>query len=215
VLVNTSVPLNVVAPAIAESWRGGYYAGTITDPNTSQQYRLVLSPFSAEQELKLRTDATIFDPDPFPRISPWTNWNGYNNTDQVNTEKVTAGSGETAISNFAVYEAYNHCRTLTLNGYSDWYIPSTDEWTVVMSNGWNVAPRTGATTYLPTTPQGLRNTPCVGLNSGGASVRYLTSTRTAISTEMINRLNTIDNTFITQHSGEFINVVRPMRREII
>ena len=132
-LVNTTISFNIINPIIGDFWRGGYYVGDISDTYNSgvASYRLILSEQSAETFKRIRTDATSYPTDPFPRISPWSEWNGYYNTRQVNTEKITSTSSETAIADFSVYEAFNYCRNLTLNGYSDWYIPSTNEWDVV------------------------------------------------------------------------------------
>lgn len=128
---------------------GGYYIGDIVVAGTT--YRVVAAPKSTQvTRLWKGTDTT--DTGATSRNDGWTNSNNLNT---------------------ATYPAINYCRTLNVNGYTDWYLPAADELELFRRNGNPQAGGSNAT--------GARSDPAgggsmgVNTNSSPAGAAYTTT----------------------------------------
>jgi hypothetical protein len=181
---NTSVPvLNIGDP-----YGGGYFAGLVSYAgNGIADYALIVSSrLEGDRNLQFKTTSAG---------DPLTTFNsvidGFNNTQAVND---------------SAHPAAQFCRTLNIEGYTDWYIPSRNEMDIiyynlkpdltanVTSTGLNVnaitdPPANGYTASDPT------RTTAVNFQSGGPDSFllspnvYWTSTRSFSSSNVVTTHN--------------------------
>jgi hypothetical protein len=101
-------------PAPGDSFGGGYYAGKILDAGTT--YALIIpstASFSPASGIALSTTSNAL-----PSA----------------TRTLTNGPAASASMNSSNYPAAYYCESLTLNGYTDWYLPARDELEIVYRN---------------------------------------------------------------------------------
>lgn len=112
-------------PSIGQSYQGGYFVGYFsTTANGVANYRLVVAPKSAE----------VFN------TSGVTNWKTSNSYDTPNsTFDGTANTNTLGTS--STYPAAKYCYDLSLNGYTDWYLPARWEMEIAY---YNLKPTTAA-----------------------------------------------------------------------
>lgn len=137
-------------PPIGTSYMGGYFAGQILYP-TGQKYNLVVSPKSSGQSPSIKT------------------WGPYPTSTGATSEYDGASNTTTLAALGTVYEGAYFCENLTINGYSDWYMPAKWELEVLfyylkpvsdanytgLSSGANpyaVAPEPVSTNYTSSAP---------------------------------------------------------------
>lgn len=101
-------------PKIGEAYKGGFYLGDITDNNI--KYRIVVSPKSSGEGR-----------------AKWRSANVSNTT--IGVTSLTDGPGNTAklIASPGHYAA-EFCHNLSINGYTDWYLPAYDEMKIMYDN---------------------------------------------------------------------------------
>jgi hypothetical protein len=106
-------PLRVAdLPAIGAAFEGGYYAGLISHTaNGVPTHALIISPralgFSANLAWKTVSTATS------------------------GTTSVFDGWANSEAMNNASHPAALFCRSLSIGGYDDWYLPATQEWDIL------------------------------------------------------------------------------------
>lgn len=113
---------------------GGYYVGDIVVGGVT--YRVVAAPKST-QVTRMWKGSDTTDVGAQSRNDGWTNSNNLNT---------------------AAYPAINYCRTLNVNGFTDWYLPAADELELFRRNGNPQAGGSNAT--------GSRTAPAGGGNMG-------------------------------------------------
>lgn len=98
-------------PAIGEAYEGGFFAGQIsTAGNGVANYNLVVAPKSSGENTSLQWKTS--------------------QTTTSGTTSVIDGPGNTAAmiaAGAASHPAANFCNGLTIGGFSDWYLPATNE----------------------------------------------------------------------------------------
>jgi hypothetical protein len=92
-------------PPIGTSYMGGYFAGQILYP-TGQKYNLVVSPKSSGQSPSIKT------------------WGPYPVSTGATSEYDGASNTTTLAALGTIYEGAYFCENLSINGYSDWYMPA-------------------------------------------------------------------------------------------
>jgi hypothetical protein len=98
-------------PPFGEPFEGGFYAGRLTIDG--KNYALVVSP-KPEGETR----------------APWKKeWTATPGTSSIND-----GFANTAAMNDANHPAAQFCRSLTISGFTDWYLPSRDELEILYRN---------------------------------------------------------------------------------
>jgi hypothetical protein len=116
--------------AIGQAYQGGYYAGTITYGTEAwlgiggEQYNLIVAPKAsgeASTTLQYKTTLTC-EGTRSAQTAPASEWDGYYNT----YTSAAGGSG--------VHPAINYCEGLSIGGYADWYLGSTEELKVAFGN---------------------------------------------------------------------------------
>lgn len=96
---------------------GGYFLGTIVDPDDGVgglEYALIVAPFAS----------------------------GYSSSEQWKTTETPDAGADSATNGFANSEDINDsahpaaffCRGLSINGFTDWYLPALDESGVLTTN---------------------------------------------------------------------------------
>lgn len=99
-------------PAIGSSFQGGYYAGLISHTaNGVASHALIISPKAFGLALNLAWKSA--------------------NTATSGTTSVFDGWANSEAMNNASHPAAQFCRTLSIGGYDDWYLPATQEWDVL------------------------------------------------------------------------------------
>ena len=116
-------------PSIGQSYQGGYFVGYYSSAgNGTADYRLVVAPKSAEKN----------------NISGTTNWKTSNSYDTPNsTSDGTANTNTLGTS--STYPAAKYCYDLSLNGYTDWYLPARWEMEIAY---YNLKPTTAANSTI-------------------------------------------------------------------
>lgn len=104
-----SAASNSVSPiAIGDAYGGGFYAGQIsTAGNSIADYNLVIGPVASAENASKQFKTT--------------------NTSTAGAKSVINGPANSAAMNDASHPAAQFCEGLTIGGYSDWYMPATNE----------------------------------------------------------------------------------------
>jgi hypothetical protein len=101
--------------AIGEAYGGGFFAGQISyDANGIATHNLVIAPYSSG------TSALI----------TWKT----SATDDPAIISETDGAAMSALMNSATYPAGQFCETLSVGGFSDWYMPARYEAAILGTN---------------------------------------------------------------------------------
>ena len=170
---------------IGEFWEGGYYAGQISFGGNT--YYLLVSPKSSGENTSVNYKTTA-------------------TSDSLGLSSYD-GATNTAELDSATYPAAQWCAALTINGYSDWYLPALYELeicyynlkpttasnvTTVGSNSYAVPSR--GSNYTTGTPA---QTSVAAFQSGGAqafatSARTWTSTNPGVGLTTATRIDFID-----------------------
>jgi len=101
-------------PAIGSVFEGGYYAGLISHTaNGVPSHALIISPRASGMALNLAWETA--------------------NTASTGTTSVFDGfaNSEAMNNSNSSHPAARFCRTLTINGYDDWYLPASQEWDIL------------------------------------------------------------------------------------
>ena len=104
-----SAASNSVSPiAIGDAFGGGFYAGQIsTAGNSIADYNLVVGPVASAENSSKQFKTT--------------------NTSTAGAKSVINGPANSAAMNDATHPAAQFCEGLTIGGFSDWYMPATNE----------------------------------------------------------------------------------------
>jgi hypothetical protein len=190
--------------AIGEFWEGGYYAGQISFGGNT--YYLLVSPKSSGENASInyKTSAT---------------------SDSLGLSSYD-GATNTAELDSATYPAAQWCAALTINGYSDWYLPALYELeicyynlkpttasnvTTVGSNSYAVPSR--GSNYTTGTPA---QTSVAAFQSGGSqafstTLRTWTSTNPGVGLTTATRIDFIDGGQSNNAKNQSL-VVRAIRK---
>ena len=127
-------------PTIGQSYGGGYYAGKIstTGDGVATHYLVVSPKASGTGQYSYRTSDTSGDP-----------------------TSIIDGPTNSSTMNNASHPAAQFCEGLTINGYSDWYLPARNELMVIY---YNLKPDTTASYGNSTNPYAV---PPIGAFSTG------------------------------------------------
>jgi hypothetical protein len=116
-------------PAISSSFQGGYYAGVISHTaNGVETHALIISPKAVGSALNLAWKTA--------------------NTATTGTMSVFDGWANGEAMNNASHLAAEFCRSLSIGGYDDWYLPATPVLTSGAGMEAGVAERAGALLVL-------------------------------------------------------------------
>ena len=108
----------VTLPDIGEAYEGGYFAGQIsTAGNGTADYNIVVGPLSTTDAAKQWKNATSATAGTFSLID------GPQNTADI-----------VALGSSTVYPAAHFCNSLTVGGFSDWYMAAQNELEVCYFN---------------------------------------------------------------------------------
>jgi hypothetical protein len=104
-----SAASNSVSPiAIGDAFGGGFYAGQIsTAGNSIADYNLVIGPVASAENTSKQFKTT--------------------NTSTAGAKSVIDGPANSTAMNDANHPAAQFCEGLTIGGFSDWYMPATNE----------------------------------------------------------------------------------------
>jgi hypothetical protein len=205
----TSSPSNSVtpstAPVIGDAFQGGFFGGKINDGGTI--YYLVVAPKATGQASKT--------------------WGVYGVTTGI-TSTINGPANTNSLNSLgASYEAAQFCKSLTINGYADWYLPAKNELEVLYyflkptttsnntSSGANpnaVAPEPINTNYTTDSPA---QTNAVNFKSGGSEAFIPAFYKT--STEFSNSYSCVMQMQVGNQDANFGNKavahnVRAIRR---
>ena len=92
---------------------GGYYAGKIYNPDDLKTYAIIVSPKASGHSIKQWATS------PQPIGTTGSLYDGWKNT---------------SLNNNSTYPAFQWARSLTINGFSDWYVPSMLELEICYRN---------------------------------------------------------------------------------
>jgi len=124
-------------PIIGSAYGGGFFAGQISTAGDGiANYNLVIGPVASAENASKQFKTT--------------------NTSTTGTKSVIDGPTNSANMNNASHPAAQFCEGLTIGGYSDWYMPATNEIEVCYYN------------LKPTTTSNLTN---VGINANAVPAR--------------------------------------------
>lgn len=105
-------------PAIGAAYGGGYFAGQIsTAGNGVADYNLVIAPVASGQAVKQYKNANT------ATTGADSDVNGTQNTADI-----------VADGNSTVYPGGHFCNDLVIGGFSDWYMPSKNEFEILYYN---------------------------------------------------------------------------------
>ena len=116
--------------AIGTPMAGGYYAGTIEYGTEAwlgiggERYHLIVSPKASGEAstiLQYKTSTTC-DGLRSNQSSAQSIWDGYHNT------------YTSVIGSSSVHPAANYCQSLSISGFTDWYLPSYEEAYLAFTN---------------------------------------------------------------------------------
>jgi hypothetical protein len=99
-------------PAIGLPWAGGFYAGDII--SNGSLYHLVVAPRSGGQSSELTWKLA--------------------KTATAGTSSLTDGFANSNAMNDASHPAASFCRSLSIGGFTDWYLPAKDELEILYYN---------------------------------------------------------------------------------
>ena len=112
----------IVLPAIGASFQGGFFAGTISHTaNSVATHALIVAPAATGATgtgYTLTTD------------KQWKT----SNTTTAGTTSTYDGAANSANMNNASHPAAEFCETLSIGGYTDWYLPARDELEIAYYN---------------------------------------------------------------------------------
>lgn len=117
--------ISALPAAYGDEYEGGYFAGQIiVDGNL---YALVLAPTGlGDQNRQVTRWGTNFSEE-----QSYTSLHNSMNDGWKNTSQLVAARASTQ----TLYDRImTWARSLTINGYTDWYIPARDEWEVIYRN---------------------------------------------------------------------------------
>lgn len=134
-------------PAIGQPWKGGFYAGKMSlSQNQVPTHYLIVSPRSTEVSLAYG-----------PLVDQFLN--ASSEIDGLANTNTLAAMGPQ-------FAAATYCKSLTIGGFDDWYLPAIDEWvnmywylkpTTALNNAGSE--RTASTSAVPPQPFNTPNTP--------------------------------------------------------
>jgi hypothetical protein len=207
----SGIILNVVGGSfglnIGDAFGGGFFAGQIsTAGNGIADYNLVIAPFSSGQAVKQYKNANT------ATTGADSDVNGTQNTADI-----------VADGNSTVYPGAHFCNDLVIGGFSDWYMPSKNEFEILYfnlkptttsndtSSGINAnAVPARASNYTAGTPA---QTSASAFQTGGAEAMevdpYISSTEDSATT--VKRQNTSNGAQSTQAKVSLAQV-RAIRR---
>ena len=115
-LATLPLPVPVPPATTGTFWmeQGGYYAGKIYNPDDLKTYAIIVSPKASGQ-----STSKLWATSPQPIGTTGSLYDGWKNTNQNNN---------------STYPAFKWARSLTINGFSDWYVPSRDELEICYRN---------------------------------------------------------------------------------
>jgi hypothetical protein len=149
---NSANTASVPVPSIGTATGGGYYAGQISTAGTGvANFYLIIAPKASGEGTNLR----------------WKT----NNSSTAGTSSLIDGPTNSANMNNAAHPAAQFCEGLSIGGYTDWYMPATNELEICY---FNLKPTTQANNTLSGT-----NTNAVP--SRGSSYTSGTPARTSVA----------------------------------
>jgi len=109
--------INEPAPTtIGQFYKGGYYAGQIYYDNSGVQYYLIVAPKESGESQKVLGPMNNVNPIGSPAGPGPLYYDGY---------------GATFNNDNSTWPAFQWARSLNINGYTDWYIPSIMEFDII------------------------------------------------------------------------------------
>jgi hypothetical protein len=190
--------------AIGEFWEGGYYAGQISFGGNT--YYLLVSPKSSGEN-----SGVIWKTSTTSDSIALSTYDGATNTSELDS---------------ATYPAAQWCAALTINGYSDWYLPALYELEICY---YNLKPTTGANvTTVGSNPYAVPSrgsnyttgspaqTSVAAFQSGGSeafgtSARQWTSTNPGVGLTTATRIEFLDGSQFNNSKNQTL-IARAIRK---